>query len=54
MAWAGEPLATQEVAVVCGLSRDEARAELERVAEPEALGSDALWSLPAATARAAA
>jgi predicted DsbA family dithiol-disulfide isomerase len=51
--WAGEPLATEEVAAVCEISRDEARAELERVAEPQPLGTDALWA-PAAQQRAAA
>jgi predicted DsbA family dithiol-disulfide isomerase len=48
LAWAGEPLATQEVAVLRGISRDEARAELEPVAERHPLGSDALWTLPGA------
>src|SRR4051812_28484603 len=28
LAWAGEPLATAEVATICGMSRDEARTEL--------------------------
>jgi predicted DsbA family dithiol-disulfide isomerase len=43
--WAGEPLATEEVAVVCGIDRDTARRELELVAERQPLGSDALWRL---------
>jgi predicted DsbA family dithiol-disulfide isomerase len=43
--WAGEPLATQEVAVVCGLSQLEAREELGRVARMTPLGTDGLWSL---------
>ncbi|HEY8582762.1 MAG TPA: DsbA family protein [Capillimicrobium sp.] len=44
--WAGEPLATQEVAVLRGISRDEAAAELEAAgAERQPLGSDALWRL---------
>jgi predicted DsbA family dithiol-disulfide isomerase len=47
LAWAGEPLATQEVAEVCGISFDDARAELERVAHGHPLGNDALWTLPA-------
>lgn len=51
--WAGEPLATQEVAAVCCLSRDEARAQLEQVADPQPLGTDAVWALPT-QARAAA
>lgn len=45
--WAGEPLATQEVAEVAGLSRDEASAELAQVAERQPLGTDALWRLRA-------
>jgi predicted DsbA family dithiol-disulfide isomerase len=43
--WAGEPLATQEVAVVCGLSPLEAREELGRVARMNPLGTDGIWSL---------
>jgi predicted DsbA family dithiol-disulfide isomerase len=42
--WAGEPLATREVAVVCGLSDDAARQELGRVATERHLGYDGLWS----------
>ncbi len=45
LAWAGEPLATQEVAEVCGIPRVEAASELARVAERIPLGTDALWSL---------
>ena len=44
--WAGEPLASQEVAVVCEIGRDEARRQLERVAVERRLGSDGLWSVP--------
>src|SRR4051812_45560300 len=43
--WAGEPLATQEVAVVCGLPVLEAREQLGRVARMTPLGTDGLWSL---------
>jgi predicted DsbA family dithiol-disulfide isomerase len=43
--WAKEPLATQEVAAVCAISFDEARAELERITVGQPLGNDALWSL---------
>jgi 2-hydroxychromene-2-carboxylate isomerase len=43
--WAGEPLATQEVAVVCDIPFDEARAELGRVAVEHHVGSDGLWSV---------
>lgn len=45
LAWAGEPLASQEVAVLCAITRDEARQRLSRVAEEEPLGSDGLWTL---------
>jgi predicted DsbA family dithiol-disulfide isomerase len=44
--WAGEPLATEEVAVVMGIDRAEAREQLGRVAVEEHLGADGLWSLP--------
>jgi predicted DsbA family dithiol-disulfide isomerase len=43
--WAGEPLATQEVAAVRGISREEARAELVEVADEHPLGTDAFWTL---------
>ena len=43
--WADEPLATQEVAVVCEISFEEARAELGRVAVERHIGADGLWSL---------
>jgi predicted DsbA family dithiol-disulfide isomerase len=43
--WAGEPLATVEVAAVCGLELDDAREQLGRVATEEHIGSDGLWSL---------
>lgn len=46
--WAGEPLATQEVAVVCDITFEEARAELGRVAVEQHVGADGLWSLPPA------
>ena len=46
--WADEPLATQEVAFVCDIPFDEARAELGRVAVERHVGSDGLWSLPQA------
>jgi predicted DsbA family dithiol-disulfide isomerase len=42
--WAGEPLATQEVATVCGLAPLQAREALARVARYEPLGTDGLWS----------
>ena len=43
--WAGEPLATQEVAVICCISFEEARADLGRVAVERHIGADGLWSL---------
>jgi 2-hydroxychromene-2-carboxylate isomerase len=46
--WAGEPLATQEVAVVCDIPFDQARAELGRAAIEHHVGADGLWSLPSA------
>jgi predicted DsbA family dithiol-disulfide isomerase len=43
--WAGEPLATREVAVVCDIEHALAREELGRVAVERHLGADGLWSL---------
>ncbi len=46
--WAEVPLATQEVAEVCGLSRDDARTELgEAGAVEEPVGHDGFWTLAA-------
>lgn len=42
--WAGEPLASREVAVVCDIGHDEAREQLGRVATERHLGADGLWS----------
>ncbi len=42
--WAGEPLATREVAVVCDIGHAEAREQLGRVATERHLGADGLWS----------
>ena len=42
--WAGEPLATREIAVVCDIDHAQAREELGRVAEERHLGFDGLWS----------
>jgi predicted DsbA family dithiol-disulfide isomerase len=42
--WAGEPLATREVAVVCDIEHEEAREELGRVATERHVGFDGLWS----------
>lgn len=46
LAWADEPLATQEVAVLMDLSFEGAREELGRTAVETHLGFDGLWSLP--------
>jgi predicted DsbA family dithiol-disulfide isomerase len=45
LAWADEPLASIEVATVCGIELDDAREQLGRVAHREHLGFDGLWSL---------
>ena len=46
--WAGYPLASQEVAEVCGLSREDARTQLaEAGAVEETVGRDGFWTLPA-------
>lgn len=52
LAWAGEPLATAEVALVCGLDRDEAQRRLEAAATPVPLGDVAYWTLAAVEAAA--
>jgi predicted DsbA family dithiol-disulfide isomerase len=48
--WAGEPLATVEVAEVCQISLDDARERLGRVAQEEHIGFDGLWHLNGAPA----
>ena len=46
LAWAGTPLATAEVALLCGMDRDEAREALvEAGAVERPVGPDAYWSL---------
>jgi hypothetical protein len=45
LAWAGEPLATAEVALVAQLDPRDARAELAKVARPIAAGADFYWTL---------
>ena len=45
LAWAAEPLATQEVAVVCGIEPAEARAQLTAVATEQPVGNDGFWTL---------
>jgi hypothetical protein len=44
--WAGTPLATQEVAVVCDIEFDQARERLGLVADEHHVGSDGFWTLP--------
>lgn len=48
--WADEPLAAAEVAAIMGIARDEAEAELARVAQ----GRGGWWSLPAVPEKIAA
>jgi hypothetical protein len=43
LAWAGEPLATVEVAAVMQLSPTQARVKLGRAATPIAAGADFYW-----------
>ena len=46
--WADHPLATQEVATICDIERDEARARLHAAGAVEhPVGTDAYWSLRA-------
>jgi predicted DsbA family dithiol-disulfide isomerase len=42
--WAGEPLASREVAVICDIDHATAREELGRVAGEEHVGADGFWS----------
>src|SRR3954466_8898100 len=51
LAWAGEPLATAEVAAVCGIELAEARTELARVGREQPVGPDGFWTLPAQASR---
>ena len=43
--WAGEPLATAEVAAVCGIELEDAREQLGRVADEDHIGFEGLWTL---------
>ena len=43
--WANEPLATAEVAAVCGAGLDDVRPDLEQVAHALPVGPEAYWSL---------
>jgi predicted DsbA family dithiol-disulfide isomerase len=42
--WAGEPLASREVAVICDIDHAAAREELGRVADEVHIGADGFWS----------
>ena len=46
--WAGEPLATAEVAAIMQRSLAAAHALLQQVARPEAAGADFYWTSPGA------
>jgi predicted DsbA family dithiol-disulfide isomerase len=50
--WAGEPLATIEVATICATNLDDARERLGRVADEAHLGFDGLWHLDGVVAAA--
>src|SRR3954454_2911892 len=52
--WAGEPLATAEVATIMGIDRDDARTELARGARENTVGPDVWRTLAAAAERGAA
>ena len=54
LAWAGEPLATAEVAAICEIEHAEAHIELARVASFDAVGADGWWTLGAGAERLAA
>ena len=43
--WAGTPLATKEVAVVCDVEVEDAREQLGHVAEERHVGFDGFWTL---------
>ncbi|MDP9399601.1 MAG: DsbA family protein [Actinomycetota bacterium] len=47
LAWAGEPLATAEVALLCGLGPEKARERLAAVADERRVGPEGFWTLPA-------
>jgi predicted DsbA family dithiol-disulfide isomerase len=54
LAWAGEPLATAEVAAIMGVDLDAARTALARIAEFAPVGTDGFWSFRADPVRLAA
>jgi predicted DsbA family dithiol-disulfide isomerase len=43
--WAGEPLATKEVAVIMGKETQNIRSELEKIATMQPVGQDGFWLL---------
>ena len=43
--WAAVPLASQEVATVNDIDREQAREALGRVADEEHVGADGFWTL---------
>ena len=45
LAWAGEPLATAEVAAVIGKDLDTTRQELAHVADETPIGPEGIWTL---------
>jgi predicted DsbA family dithiol-disulfide isomerase len=45
LSWAGTPLASKEVAVLCDVTLPEARERLGRVADEEHVGFDGFWAL---------
>jgi len=47
LAWTGTPLASIEVAVVCGIPFEDARERLGRTAVEQPVGFDGFWTLPA-------
>jgi hypothetical protein len=51
--WAGEPLATIEVATVCATELADAREQLGRVADEAHLGFEGLWHLDGVVAAVA-
>jgi hypothetical protein len=50
LSWAGTPLASKEVAVLCDVTLEEARERLGRVADEQHVGFDGFWSLNGARA----
>ena len=51
--WAGEPLATIEVATICATDLTDARERLGRVADEVHLGFEGLWQLDGVVATVA-